>query len=94
MKKHPSHEEQLAAIKKIEGQLRGIKKMIEAGEYCVDILTQLHAAVGSILSVEDKILQTHIYTCMTKAFQSKSGVQKQEKISELLRLLKRIRGRG
>ena len=93
MWKHPSHAEQLVAIKKIEGQLRGVKKMIEEGRYCVDVLTQLHAAVGSILSVEDKILRKHISECIAKTLRYKSDVEKNQKIDELLRLLNKLRGR-
>jgi DNA-binding FrmR family transcriptional regulator len=42
MNKHPCHKEQLASIRRIEGQIRGIQKMIDEGQYCIDILNQIN----------------------------------------------------
>ena len=44
MNKHPSHKSQTASLKRIEGQIRGIIKMVDSGKYCVDVLTQIKAA--------------------------------------------------
>ena len=52
--KNPCHKDQISSIRRIEGQIRGIEKMIENGEYCIDILNQLKAAKNSIASVEGK----------------------------------------
>ena len=57
---HPSHKKELSSVKRIEGQLRGIAKMIEEEKYCVDILNQIKAVRKSIASVEGKILKTHL----------------------------------
>ena len=57
---HPCHKDQLASINRIEGQIRGISRMIDDGKYCIDILDQLKAAKNSIKSVEAKILKTHL----------------------------------
>jgi len=91
--KNLSRKDQLVALNRIEGQIGGIKNMVERGEYCVDIITQLHAVVGAILSVEDKILDRHLGTCVTKAFKENNTVARQKKIDEVILLLKRIRGR-
>ncbi len=92
-KKYLSQKKQIIALNRIEGQIGGIKKMIEKGEYCVDIITQLHAVVGAILSVEDKILDRHLGTCVTESFIKKDEKERLKKIDEILVLLKRTRGR-
>lgn len=91
---HMQHKEQIVFLKRIEGQIRGIQKMIEDKRYCVDILTQLHSIVGAIFSVEDKILDRHLQGCVSQALKGKSDIEKQNKIDEILQLLKRFRKRG
>lgn len=91
MKRQTTHEEQLEFLKKIEGQVRGIQKMITEGRYCVDILTQLHSIVGAILKVEDTIFRKHVAGCVTKAFQRESKIEKLKKIDEVVALIHRFR---
>ena len=91
---HMDHKEQIVSLKKIEGQIRGVQKMIETKRYCVDILTQLHSIVGAIFSVEDKILDRHLQGCVSQALRGKSDTEKQKKINEILQLLKRFRKRS
>ncbi|TFB08406.1 transcriptional regulator [Candidatus Atribacteria bacterium MT.SAG.1] len=86
-----THEQQLVSLKRIEGQIRGIQKMIGEKRYCVDILTQLHSIVGAILRVEDKIFKGHLEGCVTRVLKGKSGIEKEEKIDEILDLLHRFR---
>ncbi len=86
-----THEGQLIFLKKIEGQIRGVQKMIENKRYCVDILTQLHSIVGAILRVESKILQKHLEGCVAYALKSRSEVEKQEKIEEVINLITKFR---
>ena len=78
--------DQISSIRRIEGQIRGIEKMIENGEYCIDILNQLKAAKNSIASVEGKILKTHIEDCVKESL---SGDQFEEKVDEIIKTLKR-----
>ena len=84
--KYPCHKDQISSIRRIEGQIRGIEKMIENGEYCIDILNQLKAAKNSIASVEGKILKTHIEDCVKESL---SGDQFEEKVDEIIKTLKR-----
>lgn len=86
-----THEEQLVYLKKIEGQVRGIQKMIEEKRYCVDILTQLHSIKGAIKRVEEKIFKKHLEGCVCPAMESKSETEKREKIDEVLELVSRFR---
>jgi DNA-binding FrmR family transcriptional regulator len=91
MRQLTTHHEQLTFLKKIEGQIRGIQKMIEHKRYCVDILTQLYSIVGAILRVEDNIFRKHIEGCVAQALKSKSTLDKQKKIDEVMKLVRRFR---
>ena len=91
MEQKTTHNENLVALKRIEGQVRGIQKMITERRYCVDILTQLHSIVGAILKVEDKIFRKHVEGCVTKAFERESKIEKLKKIDEVVTLIHRFR---
>ncbi len=85
MKKHPSHNQQLTSLKRIEGQVRGIRNMIDEGKYCIDILNQIKAAKAALVSVESKILKRHIESCVKNSIENKNAVD--AKVSELLKLI-------
>jgi CsoR family transcriptional regulator, copper-sensing transcriptional repressor len=85
------HNETLSYLRKIEGQIRGVQKMIEENRYCVDILTQLRSIAGALSSVEDRILEKHLNSCVVTAFSSNSKKGKEEKIKELLDLVSKLR---
>jgi|TARA_Y100000310_G_scaffold345438_2_gene465032 DNA-binding FrmR family transcriptional regulator len=88
---HPSHEEQLVRLNKIDGQVKGIKKMIVDRRYCVDIMTQIKAVTSALGRVEQEILKTHIQSCLKSAVSSKEPDDVREKIEEVMELLsKRI----
>lgn len=88
---HPDHSNQLKGLNRIEGQIKGIKKMIENHRYCVDILTQIKAAKSALHTVEQGILKTHIQGCLKSAVNSGDQAVIQEKIDEVMNLLsKRI----
>ena len=91
MKQLTTHQEQLVFLKRIEGQIRGIQRMIEEERYCVDILTQLHSIVGAILRVEDKVFRKHLDGCVTQALKGKSETEKQKKLDEITDLIRRFR---
>ena len=90
-RKGADHSDTLGYLKKVEGQIRGIQKMIEEKRYCVDVLTQLHSAVGAILSVEDKILKRHLEHCVTSAVRSRSKKDIEAKIAEIIQLISQFR---
>jgi len=89
--KYRRHGEQIKYLNKIEGQVRGIQKMIEDGRYCVDILLQLYSITGAIKKVERNILKTHIEGCVTASLKGKSEKDKQKKIQELIELMDQLR---
>jgi len=91
MKSNPSHKKTLDALKRVEGQVRGVQRMVEDRRYCVDILTQLSAISHAVGSVQNTILGRHLDTCVTKAFVGESKAEKKKKINEVIKLLKTFR---
>lgn len=91
MKKNPSHDDNLVALRRIEGQVRGVQAMIESRKYCVDILNQIYAIKGALSRVEEKILEKHLQNCVTKAVKGSSEKEKQQKLDEILNLIRQIR---
>ncbi len=91
MKQPTTHQEQLEFLKKIEGQIRGIQRMIEEKRYCVDIITQLHSIVGALYRVEEEVFRKHIDGCVVNALKGKLGAEKQKKIAEIVDLVSRFR---
>jgi len=94
MIEYPSHKKTLDALKRIEGQVRGVQRMVEGKRYCVDILTQLSAVSSAVGSVQDNILSKHLDTCVSKAFVGESKTEKKKKIDEVIKLLKTFRKNG
>ncbi len=87
---HTTHEKELIALRRIEGQVRGVQKMIEEKKYCVDIVIQLHAAINALYRVAEKIFARHLEHCVTDAFRGKSEKDKREKIAEIMDVVKRL----
>ena len=88
-KKHRSPEEVKALINRlnrIEGQVRGIKNMLENDEYCVDILNQISASQAALGSLASILLEEHISTCVAEGI--KNGDT--EIISELTNTIKKF----
>lgn len=91
MRQFPNHQEQLGFLKKIEGQIRGIQRMIQDKRYCVDIITQIHSIIGALYRVENEIFKKHLDGCVAGALKGKSEREKQEKINEIMELISRFR---
>ena len=91
MKQTTTHEEQLEFLKKIEGQIRGIQRMIQEKRYCVDIITQIHSVIGAIYRVENGVLKKHLDGCVVHALGGGSEKEKQQKVNEVIELLSRFR---
>ncbi len=91
MKQLTTHQEQLEFLRKIEGQIRGVQKMIEEKRYCVDIITQIHSVIGALYRVENEIFKKHIDGCVVNALKGKSEQEKQRKINEVMGLIAKFR---
>jgi len=90
-KQTTTHLEEIVRLKKIEGQIRGIQKMIEEKRYCIDILTQISSVVGAIMRVEENILQRHLRGCVRWSFAKGNKEDKEGKIEEVIQVLQKFR---
>ena len=86
---HPCHDSQVNRLRKIEGQVRGLQKMIEERRYCMDIVSQLRAVQGALKKVELGILETHLQHCVQDALNSRNSEDAEAKIQEILQLLQK-----
>ncbi len=85
----------MARLKRAEGQLAGIRRMVEADAYCVDILTQISAVNGAMDRVGQILLSNHIEHCVTDALRSDDDERRSETIEELMDVFARYqRTRG
>jgi len=78
-------------LKRIEGQVRGISRMVEEGRYCIDVLTQLQAVRAALSRVETTMLQDHFGHCIEGAITGGNANEQRAKAAELIQLLERAR---
>lgn len=78
------HRSQLGRLRKIEGQVRGVQRMIEAGRYCMDVLTQMRAIRRALAKVEEQVLAEHVRSCVIEAVRSGDERDRDEKLQELM----------
>ncbi|SFI06858.1 MULTISPECIES: metal-sensing transcriptional repressor [unclassified Bacillus (in: firmicutes)] len=87
----PRTEEEIQSVmkrlKRIEGQVRGVQKMVEANRYCVDILIQISAINAALNKVGFSLLERHTKHCVAKALQNGNG---EESIQELMNVIKQF----
>ena len=77
-------------LHRIEGQVRGIEKMVDEERYCIDILTQIAAVTTALESVSMKILEDHVRHCITDALAAGDGKVAAEKSEDLLAAVQRF----
>lgn len=78
-------------LRRIEGQIAGLARMVEDERYCIDILTQLQAAKSALSKVEDAILQDHAAHCVAAAIKSGDADDQRAKFSELVDLFAKVK---
>ncbi len=79
----------LNRLSRIEGQVRGVARMVEEDRYCIDILTQIQAARAALARVETEMLKDHLGHCIEAAITGGDAGEQREKASELIQLLER-----
>jgi DNA-binding FrmR family transcriptional regulator len=77
-------------LRRIEGQVRGIERMVEDDRYCIDILTQIGAAMTALENVGLKVLDEHVNHCVAGAIESGDPAGAREKTDELLAAVQRF----
>ncbi|GIK48677.1 MAG: metal-sensitive transcriptional regulator [Hyphomonadaceae bacterium] len=78
-----------ASLKRIEGQVRGIQKMIEDDRYCIDVVTQIEAVRAALSRVEADLLRQHLQHCVHKAMKSTDASEQARVIEELVGVFRR-----
>jgi CsoR family transcriptional regulator, copper-sensing transcriptional repressor len=74
-------DEHLKRLRRIEGQIRGLQRMVESDQYCIDVLTQVSAATKALQSFALQLLDEHLATCVASAA-AEGGPQADQKIKE------------
>ena len=78
-----------ARLKRIEGQVRGIGRMVEDERYCIDIVTQIAAARAALRRLEEEVLRDHVAHCVEHAIRSGDRADQRQKIAELMAVVSR-----
>ena len=86
----PSHTSQLQRLRRIEGQVRGVIKMIENKRYCMDILQQTRAISAALKAVENNIMEDHLISCVASALKSTRKKDQANKIKEVIEVISKF----
>lgn len=76
-------------LQRIEGQVRGIARMIDEDRYCIDIVTQISAVRAALRRLEEEILEDHVAHCVEHAIASGDKRDQRQKIQELMAVIRR-----
>ena len=79
----------LKRLQRIEGQVRGLSRMVEEDRYCIDIVTQIAAVRAALRRAEEEILRDHVANCVDEAIRSGNRADQQRKIAELMEVVGR-----
>ena len=79
----------LNALKRVEGQVRGVAKMIEGDRYCIDVVTQIEAIRAALARVESDLLRQHLGHCVHRAMASPDAGERERVIDELVGVFRR-----
>ncbi|MDQ0302732.1 metal-sensitive transcriptional regulator [Ancylobacter polymorphus] len=81
----------LRRLSRIEGQVRGLSRMLEEDRYCIDIVTQVAAVRAALKKVEEEVLRDHVAHCVAHAIQSGDADAQRTKVDELIEVLGKLR---
>jgi len=79
----------LKRLQRIEGQVRGLARMVEEDRYCIDVVTQVSAVRAALRAVDEEILRDHAATCVEHAISSGNKAEQRRKVAELMEVLAR-----
>lgn len=74
----------LARLKSVEGHVRGVARMVENGEYCIDIVNQIQAVQSALQKVSAIVLDRHLHTCVSNALRSEDVQRREQVIGEIM----------
>jgi CsoR family transcriptional regulator, copper-sensing transcriptional repressor len=84
----------LARLRRAEGQLAAVRRMVEEDAYCIDTMVQIAAVRGALSKAADALLEDHLEHCVRRAFEGGDEVQRRAHVDELLTVFARFGGRG
>jgi DNA-binding FrmR family transcriptional regulator len=76
-------------LKRVEGQVRGIARMVDEDRYCIDIVTQIGAVRAALRRIEEEVLRDHVGHCVDAAIRSGNADEQRRKVAELMDVLGR-----
>jgi CsoR family transcriptional regulator, copper-sensing transcriptional repressor len=82
-------ESALKRLQRIEGQVRGLIRMVEDDRYCIDVVTQISAARAALRKVEEEVLRDHVAHCVENAISSGNKAEQRRKVAELMEVVGR-----
>ncbi|MFS8039091.1 metal-sensitive transcriptional regulator [Xanthobacter sp. AM11] len=85
----PTKEQVLKRLSRIEGQVRGLSRMVEEDRYCIDVITQLSAVRAALKRVEEEVLRDHVGHCVEHAIRSGDAEDQRQKVKELMDVIVR-----
>jgi DNA-binding FrmR family transcriptional regulator len=80
----------VSRLKRIEGQVGGLLRMVDEDRYCVEVLTQINAVRAALHKVEEQILRDHVSHCVAGAFATGDAIEQRNKIEELVTTIGRM----
>ena len=87
--KRENKDKLLNRLSRVEGQVRGVARMVEEDRYCIDVLTQIQAVRAALSRVETEMLKDHLGHCIEAAITGGDAAEQRKKASELIQLLER-----
>lgn len=79
-----------ARLKRIQGQVGGLLRMVEGDRYCIDVLIQIAAVRAALHTAEEEILRDHVGHCVAQAFASGDATEQRHKVDELVQSIARM----
>ncbi len=79
-----------ARLRRIEGQVRGLVRMVEEDRYCIDVITQVQAVRAALKRVEEEVLRDHVARCVEHAIRSGDSREQRRKVAELMQVLGKL----
>ena len=77
-------------LARIEGQVRGVAKMVDEDRYCIDVVTQLSAVRAALRRIEEEVINDHVAHCVEHAIRSGDRDEQRKKVAELMEVFARV----
>jgi len=79
----------LKRLSRIEGQVRGLSRMVEEDRYCIDVVTQISAVRAALRKLEEEVLRDHVGHCVEHAIAAGNKIEQRQKVAELIDVISR-----